>query len=175
MGSSLVISALSAIWYILPAYIANASPVVLAKIVKNRHPIDFGAKFIDGKRILGDSKTIEGFFFGVAMGFLTGVVQGVVVDRVRTYVVRGLLLSLGAMLGDCLGSFIKRRLGLRPGKPAPFIDQTLFLLVAMLLAYLGGVYSLTMYQTLFLLVITPVLHVLSNVGAYLLKLKNVPW
>ena len=39
----------SAIWFILPAYFANAAPVVLG----GGPPLDMGKKFLDGRRILG--------------------------------------------------------------------------------------------------------------------------
>jgi len=172
---SVLLSMLKAVWFALPAYIANASPVVLARVLKRRHPLDMGAKFVDGKRVLGDSKTIEGFVFGISMGFLTGLVQGMLVDGVWVHVLRGFVLGFGAMVGDSLGSFIKRRMGLRPGQPAPLLDQAMFIAVALLFAYMAKLYPLTMFQTIFLLVFTPVLHIVSNVFAYILKLKDVPW
>ena len=42
----------------------------------------------------------------------------------------GFLLGFGALLGDALGSFIKRRMGIGRGKPAPILDQIDFLIVA---------------------------------------------
>ncbi|MDD5096827.1 MAG: CDP-archaeol synthase, partial [Candidatus ainarchaeum sp.] len=50
--------------FILPCYIANAAPVLLG----GGQPIDFGANFPDGRRILGDAKTVRGFVGGVAAG-----------------------------------------------------------------------------------------------------------
>ncbi|MFH0818351.1 MAG: CDP-archaeol synthase, partial [Candidatus Micrarchaeota archaeon] len=54
---------------ISPAYVANASPVILG----GGPPIDFGKNFYDKKRILGDGKTWRGFFMGVFSGTLVGV------------------------------------------------------------------------------------------------------
>ncbi|HIH72167.1 MAG TPA: CDP-archaeol synthase, partial [Thermococcaceae archaeon] len=62
---------LEALWYILPAYFANASPVIF----KGKTPMDFGKSFVDGKRILGDGKTWRGFFGGLFTGILIGVIQ----------------------------------------------------------------------------------------------------
>ncbi len=165
----------SAVLFVLPAYVANGSPVVMARIVKRRHPIDFGKKFVDGRRVLGDSKSIEGFVCGVATGTLTGFVEGIVFGNPSLWTWRGLLLSVGAMVGDCVGSFIKRRMGLAPGKPMPLLDQLTFLLFAMAFAYLGHAYTLSLGQALFLVAITPVIHYATNVVAYKLKLKEVPW
>ncbi|NPA96409.1 MAG: CDP-2,3-bis-(O-geranylgeranyl)-sn-glycerol synthase [Crenarchaeota archaeon] len=164
-----------AIWFILPAYTANGAPVLLARFVKRRHPIDCGAKFIDGRRILGDSKSIEGFIFGVAIGALTGLLEGFAVGSPWQGAWRGLLLGLGAMIGDCVGSFIKRRIGLESGKPAPLLDQLTFLIFALLLAYVGGTLTISLGQVLFLVVLTPLLHFSTNAIAYKLGLKSVPW
>ncbi len=167
-------AAIEAVWFILPAYIANGAPVLLARFIKNRHPIDFGKKFIDGRRILGDSKSWEGFAFGILCGTLTAAFQSYLFNN-YTLLIRGFVLSTGALIGDCLGAFIKRRLGLPPGSPAPLLDQLTFLVVAMGLTCALHMYTLDIYQTIFLIILTPVLHVASNVIAYLLKLKNVPW
>ena len=49
---------LQALWLILPAYVANASAV----LVGGGTPVDSGKNWKDGKRILGDGKTWRGFF-----------------------------------------------------------------------------------------------------------------
>ena len=60
---------IQALWLIIPAYIANASAV----LVGGGTPIDFGKNWKDGRRILGDGKTwnglIVGAFFGITSGF----------------------------------------------------------------------------------------------------------
>ncbi len=153
---------LNLIWRILPAYIANASPLVL---IRRGHPIDGGRTFIDGKPVLGAGKTIEGFLAGIILGTLTGLIQG-----------RGIvafMLSLGAMCGDLLGSFIKRRIGIKRGRPAPILDQTSFLLGA--LAFSSILEHYTLMDVVVLIVITIPLHLISNIIAYLLKIKRVPW
>jgi hypothetical protein len=58
--------------FIFPAYVSNATPVVVVRFLARRHPIDFGRVFVDGRRVLGDGKTFEGLFSGTAAGFLTG-------------------------------------------------------------------------------------------------------
>jgi len=44
-----LVTAGEAIWFFLPAYFANATPVVLG----GGTPIDLGRNFLDGRRILG--------------------------------------------------------------------------------------------------------------------------
>lgn len=164
MNNDDLIHILKLIWNIFPAYVANASPLIF---VKKGHPIDLNRKFIDGKPIFGKGKTIEGFLIGVILGTITGLVQG-----------HGLIsftLSIGAMIGDVSGSFIKRRLSISRGKPAPIIDQTMFLLGAILLTNLTYEKTFNFIDIITLILITIPIHFITNVIAYLLKIKNVPW
>ena len=153
---------LPALLFILPAYVANATPV----IVKGKHPIDSGKNFIDGKRIFGDGKTFEGFISGILAGIASGIIVGHVIQL-------SLTLSLGALLGDLLGAFIKRRLGLRRGAPAPGLDQLDFIVGALALSSVIYIPSVDIIATI--LLVTPPLHVLTNRLAYMLKLKDTPW
>lgn len=171
-----------AIWIILPAYVANGAPVVAVKVMNmlglKRHPIDRGMIFVDGRRIFGDSKTWEGFAIGVCSGILTSAIQMVLEHPGTlyiTYIGRGIALSLGAMVGDLLGSFIKRRLGLKSGDPLPVLDQTSFLFVALAIALPLKLIDITLSQLVYLVVVTVILHVATNYLAYKLGLKNVPW
>ncbi|MEM5825715.1 MAG: CDP-archaeol synthase, partial [Thermofilaceae archaeon] len=100
----------------LPCYVANATPVIVAKLLRRTHPLDFGLHFVDGRRLLGDSKSIEGFIAGVSAGLLAGYLLSL---YGLLSVGEAVPLSFGTMLGDAMGSFIKRRLGLPSGAPAP--------------------------------------------------------
>lgn len=171
---SLLKQILDAIWFILPAYVANGAPVIASHIVRHRHPMDFGLKFIDGRRVFGDSKSWEGFLFGIALGTVVASLQYLFCGK-PLLILRGFVLSVGALLGDCVGAFIKRRLGIPPGKPAPLLDQLSFLVVAIAFTSALNLCTLTAYQLLILILLTPILHVLANTIAYLLGLKNVPW
>jgi len=136
--------------------------------------MDFGLKFIDGRRVFGDSKSWEGFLFGIALGTVVASLQYLFCGK-PLLILRGFVLSVGALLGDCVGAFIKRRLGIPPGKPAPLLDQLSFLVVAIAFTSALNLCTLTAYQLLILILLTPILHVLANTIAYLLGLKNVPW
>ncbi len=150
---------IDSLWYILPSYIANMSPVVFG----GGKPLDFNKKFIDGRRVLGDHKTIRGFISGVVCGTIVGVSQG--------RALQGFLLSLGAMVGDMVGSFIKRRLGIEEGGSVPILDQEGFLVFSILFSY--PVENIDIYSIIFLLILTPLLHKGTNIIAYYLKLKEV--
>jgi CDP-2,3-bis-(O-geranylgeranyl)-sn-glycerol synthase len=82
-------------------------------------------------------------------------------------------LGFGATLGDLIESFFKRRIGIKPGAPFIPFDQTDFVLGAYLL--LLPLYILPWQNLLALLLITPFLHLLTNVTAYLLGIKKVWW
>lgn len=168
----------NAIWYILPAYVANASAVV----VHGRHPLDQGLKFFDGKPLLGKGKTLVGFFSGIFFGFITGILQSMAEYPHLGFfsqerVVLALVLSFGAMVGDSLGSFIKRRFDLKQGQATPLLDQWDFVFGAFLMAYIFKDFVQTpdLIVALTILVITPFIHIASNYIAFKLKLKGVPW
>lgn len=150
-----------AIWFILPAYLANAAPAV----VGGGPPLDLGKRFVDGRRIFGDGKTLRGFLGGLAAGTVVGVLQG------RPWA--GLMLALGAMLGDLVGSFIKRRLNISRGDPAPGLDQLGFVLVA--LAMVSPIETASWQVVAAVLVLTPPLHLSTNLLGYKLGLKAKPY
>ncbi len=169
-----LIFVLNAFWLILPAYAANFFPV----LVNGKCPMDFKKKFFDGKRILGNGKTWEGFFAGIIFGFSVGVLQVAIQPLLPLPLFRHtfftiLVLSLGALIGDCIGSFIKRRFGLKRGAPAPLLDQTDFLIFSLVLLKFFA--SFSFLTVLFLILITPLLHLIANIFGFLFKLKKEPW
>ncbi len=54
--------------FVLPLWFGNAAPTILG----GGAPIDGGRYWRDGKRILGDGKTIRGFWMAVLVGILIG-------------------------------------------------------------------------------------------------------
>lgn len=165
--------------YFLPAMVANGAPLVASRILRRRRPVDFGKVFFDGRRIFGDSKSWEGLVIGVLAGGLVGVLYLNVFGN-SCWLVYGLVQGLGAMLGDLGNSFLKRRLGISPGKPFPPFDQITFILGAYLLSALSGVNRLVEVEVdpwvlLVALLMVLMLHPLTNLIAYKLGLKPVPW
>ena len=159
----------SALWFILPAYFANATPVVLG----GGPPLDGGRCLGDGRRIFGDGKTVRGFVAGIVAGTVIGVLQGIAKGSFSHYFSLGFLLALGALLGDLMGSFIKRRLGIERGGALPGLDQLGFVIIALLLASPVEVPSWQAIVAIFL--ITPALHLATNFIGYKLKLKSRPY
>ncbi|RLG20036.1 CDP-2,3-bis-(O-geranylgeranyl)-sn-glycerol synthase [Candidatus Micrarchaeota archaeon] len=165
---------------VFPAYVANSSPVLLGGGL----PVDFKKKFWDGRRILGGGKTWRGTLGGIAAGSIAGIVIGFVAintpytiyDCTCKYVSAGFIASCGTMFGDLFGSFIKRRSGMKPGKPYMLLDQLPFIIFALLfLLPFGLLPALTALDWLIILVATLVLHVVMNWLANRLGWKKVPW
>jgi CDP-2,3-bis-(O-geranylgeranyl)-sn-glycerol synthase len=158
---------IEAIKFIFPAYCANAVPVLAG----GGTPMDLGKMFIDGKPIFGKHKTFRGFFFGLAVGTGVGLLESMIFNYPLLF---GLLLSLGALIGDLTGAFVKRRLDIAPGGLLPVIDQVDFVVGAVLFSL---PLSLPFFPELVLtaLIVTPPVHLLTNFGAYKLGLKSNPW
>lgn len=175
------------IWLGLSAWIANATPVLGG----GGRPIDGGRVFRDGNRILGDGKSIRGFIVGVFFGSLVGVGQVIAAPYLRPLLAQfvtitpemdyvlfitlpvAFLLSFGALTGDLIGSFIKRRVKVKSGEPSPFLDQLGFIIMALIFAFPllmpGPEYVIILILT------TLGIHWLSNALGYLLGLKENPW
>lgn len=131
---------LLALWFFLPAGVANVTPIFAAFIPglrRLRAPLDFGLKF-NGEPLLGPNKTWRGLIIGVALGSLTFWLQQQAVQHYAFFadIVRdvwtptllplwtlGPLLGLGALGGDAIESFLKRRSRIAPGQPWVPYDQ----------------------------------------------------
>jgi CDP-2,3-bis-(O-geranylgeranyl)-sn-glycerol synthase len=177
------------IWLMLPAYIANPAAALLG----GGRPIDMGRNFTDNKRILGDGKTVRGFILGSLCGALVGLIQiwlaPSIAPYLAAYVSEDMLLHasyialftmpVGALIGDLVKSFFKRRLGFERGAMMPVADQLDFVLGAWALTYLlDSAWFMSSFNPAILLtviLITPVLHVTTNFIGFKIGRKNVPW
>ena len=169
-----------AIWIMFPAYGANG----LCMLARGKRPIDRGRKF--GKiPILGPGKTWEGLILGVIVGiliagfqmfmfpFIPWDISPVSLDILPMSPFMGFVIGLGAMVGDLGGSFAKRRLGVPRGKSAPLLDQLDF--ITGMFIFLSFVVMIKWEWIIILFVLTPVLHLIGNRIAYILKIKKVPY
>jgi CDP-2,3-bis-(O-geranylgeranyl)-sn-glycerol synthase len=177
----LISAIINAVWILIPVYAANGFPV----LSRGKRPIDFGKKFSDGERIFGDGKTWEGLLAGLIAGTLYGcllwllypyanflaIQNGFEILYINPFI--GFILSLGALLGDLIGSFIKRRLKMTRGEDAPLLDQENFILGAVLLSLPFIKISLEMF--IIMILFTPIIHRFANISGYLIKMKSVPW
>lgn len=169
-----IIDIAAAMWFIFPAYCANAAPVIFG----GGKPMDFGKKFFDGTPFLGSHKTWRGFFAGLIVGTLVGLAQTLIYNHVliqyspqfQYSIFLGFVLSLGALTGDLIESFIKRRISRSPGSSLPVADQIDFILGAFLFSIPFAPPSLP--AALIILLVTIPIHFLTNLGAALLNMKN---
>ncbi|HWQ67353.1 MAG TPA: CDP-2,3-bis-(O-geranylgeranyl)-sn-glycerol synthase [Methanospirillum sp.] len=165
----------------LPAYVPNSA----AAAVGGGRPVDAGACWSDGRRILGDGKTVRGFIGGVFFGCLTGLAQMQVQEisflslLPHMTLIPIFLLAFGALLGDMVKSFFKRRAGIDRGGKWPLVDQYDFVAGAWICLLLGDPSFAMTYLTLPViiatLILTPILHRVVNIIGYNMGVKDVPW
>ncbi len=98
--------------------LANTAPLVAKRLLGPRWatPLDGGLLFLDGRPLLGRSKTVRGVVVATVASAMAAPALGLPVAV-------GVWVGLGAMLGDALSSFIKRRLGRAPSSRATGLDQ----------------------------------------------------
>jgi CDP-2,3-bis-(O-geranylgeranyl)-sn-glycerol synthase len=179
---------LQALWLIIPAYIANASAV----IVGGGPPIDFGHTWKDGRRILGDGKTWRGLLSGSFIGMTSGFGLVVAADIInssdygflhlsdfgRFPVMIPIIFSIcfGALSGDIIESFFKRRLGIDRGENWIPFDQIDFILGVLLFSFIVATIlflvgltkdnwflsTFSIWHILTLLIVTPFFHLFAN-------------
>ncbi len=91
-----------------------------------------------------------------------------------------LALASGALFGDMFKSFFKRRMGLkRGGASLPLVDQLDFVVGAWVFTYLAApewfVSNFTPGIMLTVIIITPLLHLTTNIIGYFIGVKKEPW
>ncbi len=156
----------TALLFIGPSYVANAAPLVLG----GGRPLDGGRNFLDGRPIFGSHKTLRGLLAGIIAGSLIGLGESLVDPRLA---LAGFAISLGAVSGDLLGAFVKRRLSVKPGGPLPILDQLDFVLGGLLLSF--PFLPMSLVSVLIVVLVTPPIHLGTNLGAYLLGIKKTYW
>jgi CDP-2,3-bis-(O-geranylgeranyl)-sn-glycerol synthase len=179
--ADLWIELVKALFILFPAYAANGFP----PLARGRIPIDFKKKWIDGNRIFGDGKTVEGFAIGIVAGTFVGVIESLVEPALNSYAsiwnvqipvmnfMIGFLIALGALCGDLCGSFIKRRFGLKRGKEVIFLDQWNFIIGSVAFVFMFT--EITVWMLLLMLLITFVVHRIANIVGHKIKVKREPW
>jgi len=158
--------------YLLPLYVANATPILF----HGKIPVDLGKSY-KGERVLGKGKTILGALCGVLGGTFIGIIFGLLFPQIRIliphYSIIIILLSSGAIIGDMTKSFAKRRKGIKSGGRWFLVDQLDFIIGGLLFSLLIRIPEIGV--VVFLLVVTVFIHTATNIIAFKLKLKKVPW
>lgn len=164
---------LQSLWFFLPIGAANMTPVISKNILK------FWAVPVSEKW-LGSHKTWRGFILGILAGELVYLIQwygnweALSLFNYQDYPWwAGFLLGFGALFGDAVKSFIKRRLGKKPGAiwfPWDQIDYTVMGLL------LGTIIFPIGWETWAVVIILGLgLHIFTNNIAFWLKLKDTRW
>lgn len=177
---------ITTLYFLLPAYLANMAPPLFG----NAGWLKFLAKPVDGGIKLGDDylfgsgKTWRGLVSAAIVGDIIAGIQSLLysnfyfseislINYHRSWLIFGFCAGLGAILGDLVKSFFKRRVHIASGRPWPVFDQLDFII-----GFFVATYWLVRpdWQIMLTAVLmTLVLHPLTNIIAYFLKLKKVWW
>jgi CDP-2,3-bis-(O-geranylgeranyl)-sn-glycerol synthase len=182
-----------ALWFMFPAMCTGSIAVLLG----GGAPIDGGRVDKHGHRLLGDGKSWAGLGWGILGGVAVGtamvLIRSVAPAEAKSYLTDfipsdptclgfiGPLLAMcfGAMMGDLLFSFGKRRKGLRRGAKAPLVDQLDFVVGSwlFLLAFYPSwtLHTFSAWHAIAILIMMPGVHMLTNIIAYKLGRKKEPW
>ncbi|MBI2656966.1 CDP-archaeol synthase [Candidatus Woesearchaeota archaeon] len=166
----------------LPAYFANMAPVIVKKINLFAFPVDFDRK-LNNKPILGKNKTFRGLVFGIVFSIIIAYFQFLLYNiefyknisffNYQNWLLFGFLIGLGALTGDLIKSFFKRRLGIEPGEKFVPFDQTDFVVGALI--FIMPIFKLTLKIFFVSLLLSFVLHIIVNHIAFYLKIRNEKW
>ena len=177
-----------AVWFFLPAGVANMMPIPAAAVPQLKRfdtPIDLGKSW-RGKRIFGSHKTWRGLVAGIIFGTLTLLLQQLLVAhsvwlqdwthqvayaQLPTLIL-GPLFAVGALGGDAVESFFKRQAGIAPGHGWFPFDQTDYIIGAAIVSI--PFVHLSALQYIALIFIWLVIHVAASAVGYLVGLKERP-
>ena len=110
--------------------VANGVPQIVRTLLGSRwnYPVDGGLVLKDHYRLFGDSKTWRGVMAALIVTPLVSL------SLLMSWQI-GLFVASGAMAGDLLSSFIKRRLGKVSSAKATVLDQVPEAIIPALLVY----------------------------------------
>ena len=185
---------LSCLYFFLPAYLANMTSSLIKKhgfLKFLDKPIDNGRIF-RGEPILGSHKSWRGVILGIVVGFLIvffqqflyqfSIVQKISFldyQKINIFLF-AFLISFGAIFGDLLFAFIKRRLKLKPGARFFPFDQINYVIgVALFLTpyfwFYPYIKCFGIWVWITLLILTFFLHIIVNYLGYLLNWHRNRW
>ncbi len=161
---------LQLLYFMAPAYAANMAPPFVRYWKGWNRPIS--------ERRLGSHKTVVGFALGVLAAVLVTFLQsrlaweGAVVAY-DGWLDLGARMGAGAMAGDSVKSFFKRRRGVAPGGTWIPFDQLDFVGGALLLA--GWRAGLGWTDVAIILALSVLGHILVNHLGYWLGVRDARW
>ena len=148
--------------------VANGTPIFAKKLFGQRfsRPIDGGIRWLDGRALLGSSKTVRGVLLSITATALVAPLFGISWTL-------GAALAATSMLGDLLSSFIKRRMGQKPHSQALGLDQIPE--SALPLLVLHRPLGITLVQGVIIVVLFFVLELLLSRLLYRWRLRDRPY
>jgi CDP-2,3-bis-(O-geranylgeranyl)-sn-glycerol synthase len=172
----------------LPAAAANAAPIISARLPlleRWNTRMDFGKKY-HGAPVLGSHKTWRGLVSGMVIATLVLWVQQVLAGNFDAFwiftggvdypalptLLLGPLFGLGALGGDAIESFFKRRHGTPSGESWLPFDQLDYIIGAVVVSL--PFFILTWRQYLLIFVIWFFVHLASTYAGWKVGLKAKP-
>ncbi len=163
---------LKIVWLYLPGAFANMAPIIFQKV-------NFLNKAIN-KKLFGENKTYRGLFFGILFSIIIALLQqnlGALFHNIEmldyskiNIFLFGFWMGIGALLGDLLKSFIKRKLNIAPGKSFPVFDQIDWIIGTTII--LAFYINLKINFILYSILVLGMLHFLINIISYKLKIRK---
>ncbi len=167
-----------AFWFFLPAGFANMAPVLAARMpgLKGWNaPLDLGRSW-QGARIFGDHKTWRGLISGTIFAAFIGWVQYRFIatspEPLWFILLATGAMGFGALLGDAIKSFIKRRRGIASGNAWVPFDQIDYIVGGLIFA--GLFIRLGVSQIILIFIIYFGLHLIVSYAGYLTGFKKKP-
>jgi len=187
---------LQSAYFLLPAYFANMAPVIFKKLKlleSLNKPVDKEKLFVDKKPLFGKNKTYRGFVSGVIMGILGAYLQmllfnwtafkkisipGIDYTNHVTIILLGILMGLGAITGDLIESFLKRRLNVLSGQSfAPWdqIDLVIGAYIFVLPLHYLHIITISWMLLLWSMIVSFFLIVIVNHISFYLHFRKEKW
>lgn len=149
--------------------VANSAPILIKQfpfLEKFSQPLDCKLMFFDGRRLLGYTKTWRGIVSAIlATTLCSGALQ-------RGWLV-GSIVGCLAMFGDCLSSFIKRRMAMAPSAMAIGIDQVPESVIPLI--YLHYLWQLNWNEVWILVLLFIILELVLSRILFRLHIRNRPY
>jgi CDP-2,3-bis-(O-geranylgeranyl)-sn-glycerol synthase len=193
VNNALILLLLQSAYFLIPAYFANMAPPIAKKfkfLEFLKIPIERGRQFRDGRSMFGKNKTYRGYVVGVLGGIIGAYLQMLLyrypffqsisvsgIDYTSHYIIilLGILLGFGAITGDLVESFFKRRLNKESGESFVPWDQIDHVIGAYIFVLPIAFYFVTWKLFLCSLIITFFLHVIINHIAFYLNIRGEKW
>lgn len=164
------------LWLFLPGLVANMMPVFANRfnwLPALNIPLD-QERHWQGARLLGPNKTVRGLLLGIFSGAFvalaqyhlgSNIPQPLVIKNPAMALAWGALLGCGALGGDAMKSFIKRRMQIPPGQSWWPWDQ-IDIALGMVIVSAPFVRLTSVEILLSIVVIGSMMMIVSSIGVY---------